>query len=124
MLHLKSISQFRSAALPAISGSLIGKKSEMKPLFPAAILVCAVTAVPAVCGGKQSWGPCFAPAYPAGAATGLSKPGPPEVPQSCTTAQKQGKPQSLFFKGMLYFYQTVATVPECRLCCQNNCFSG
>lgn len=64
----------------------------MKPLFLAAVLVCTVAAVPAVCGGKQSWGPRFAPAYPAGAATGLSKPGPPEVPQSCTTAQRQGKP--------------------------------
>lgn len=70
----------------------MSKKSEMKSLFLAAVLVCAVAAVPAVCGGKQSWGPRFAPAYPAGGAAGLSKPGPPEVPQSHTTPQRQGKP--------------------------------
>lgn len=61
-------------------------KSNQKLLLPAAVLVRAVAAVPAVRGGEQSRGACSAPAHSAGAATGLSEPGSPAVPQSCATA--------------------------------------
>lgn len=65
-------------------------------MLPAAVLVRAVAAVPAVCGGEQNRGPCSAPTHSAGAAAGLSEPGSPAVPQSYTTAYKQGNILCIF----------------------------
>lgn len=79
--------------------------------FPAAVLVRAVVAVPVVCRGEQSRGPRFAPAHPAGAAPGLSRPGPPAVPQPGPAAQEQGKPQTS--STTLFLFEVVVLLFNC-----------
>lgn len=56
----------------------------------AANMVCAVAAVPAVCGDQQGGRPCPAAAHPARASADLSDSGPAPLPQPHTRGPRQG----------------------------------
>lgn len=62
---------------------------------PAAVVVCAVAALPAVRGGEQGGRSRSAAAHPAGAAPGLPESGPAPLPWPHAAAPWHGRPYTL-----------------------------
>lgn len=58
---------------------------------PAGVMVCAITALPAVRGGEQGGRSCSATAHPAGAAPGLLRSGPAALPRPHAAASWNSK---------------------------------